>query len=203
LLTGHEGSAISKTYLLYEICKPKNRLILDKMHEEIDRVLAKYNGEVTYEALKEMTYLECCINEVSRKYPIGMPFRMCGKDYQIRDTNLTIEKGTLVFFPVLGIQRDPEYFENPLEFRPERFLTSPTGNDAPGMTYFPFGEGRRNCIGIRLAKIQMKIGLVFLLSKFTVELVDKEMIDKELEFDSKNSSLSPKTKIFMRLTMRK
>lgn len=51
--------------------------------------------------------------------------------------------------PVLGFHRDPEIYDNPMEFRPERFLNSAHGGneDVKGLFYLPFGDGPRNCIG--------------------------------------------------------
>lgn len=62
------------------------------------------------------------------------------------DEEFTIEKGVDVMFPIMVIQRDPEYYPVPDRFDPERFSEENKANIKPG-TYLPFGIGPRNCIG--------------------------------------------------------
>lgn len=52
--------ASTMSFCLYEIAK--NADIQQKVHEEIDEVLAKYNGQLTYDAINELKYLDCCID---------------------------------------------------------------------------------------------------------------------------------------------
>lgn len=70
--------------------------------------------------------------------------RVCVKDYQIPGTDVVIDKDTLVIISTLGLHRDPDHFEDPLKYDPERFSSERT---ILPYTYFPFGEGPRNCIG--------------------------------------------------------
>lgn len=72
--------------------------------------------------------------------------RVCTKTYNIPDTNVTIDKGTSVMIPMLGIHRDPDVFPNPMQFDPERFSAE---NKAERHRFFhlPFGEGPRMCMG--------------------------------------------------------
>lgn len=92
-----------------------------------------------------MKYLECCVDEALRKYPIVSTLtRECNKDHKFSGTDYVVEKGTQIFIPVLGFHRDPEIYENPMEFRPERFLDSSTGHGkSSGAFYLPFGDGPR------------------------------------------------------------
>lgn len=137
------------SYCLFELAKNPEKQ--QKVHEEIDRVCKNTPQEdVTYEMLNDMKYLECCIDETLRKYPIvPLLFRTCTEEYTIPENGLIIPKGTEMMIPVLGFQRDPEIYEQPLEFRPERFQNSSHGGneDAKGLFYLPFGDGPRNCIG--------------------------------------------------------
>lgn len=159
---------------------------------------------VTYEMLSELKYLECCIDETLRKYPIvPLHFRTAARDYKVSDTDLTIPKGSSIFIPVLGFHRDPEIYENPLAFIPERFANSSTGGGtSEGVFYTPFGDGPRNCIGMRMGKLTTKIGLALILGKFNLELGDNEMIDKELEFDPRQFVLTPKKPFNIKITLR-
>lgn len=82
-----------------------------------------------------------------RKYPpIPLLNRECTKDYRIPGTDKIIEKGTMVVVSALGMHRDPDLFENPDIFDPERF-SSEKKDHIPDSSYMPFGLGPRNCIG--------------------------------------------------------
>lgn len=70
--------------------------------------------------------------------------RECTSDYPLPDSKLTIPRGTPILIPIYGIQRDSTNFNDPLDYRPERFLEQSTS----GMAYMPFGEGPRHCIGM-------------------------------------------------------
>lgn len=90
-----------------------------------------------------------------------------------------------------------------MEFIPERFLNSSTGGGkSNGLFYLPFGDGPRNCIGMRMAKVTVKVGLALVLSKFNVELSDKTLAEKEIEFDKKQFILTPAEKFIFKITLR-
>lgn len=123
--------------------------------------------------------------ETLRKYPI-VPIlnRECTKEYRIPGTNTIIDKGTAIIIPVLGLQRDPKYYPNPINFEPERFLKENTSDKSfAEMPYMPFGEGPRVCIGTRLGKIQVKVGLILMLQKSNVEL--QKNAQQELQISPK------------------
>lgn len=67
-LDGFETSSISLSFTLYEL--GANKFAQDKLKEEIDRVLLKYNNELTYEAVQDMEYLDCVINGKFNKYQV-------------------------------------------------------------------------------------------------------------------------------------
>lgn len=82
-----------------------------------------------------------------RKYPSFYNIlRRCCADYTIPDTNVVIEKGTMVAIPVLALHYDEEYYPDPNKFDPERFNKSNV-QSRPQCVYMPFGEGPRICIG--------------------------------------------------------
>lgn len=189
------------SYCLFELAK--NPEILKKVQKELDEVLK--TGKLNYESLHELKYLECCIDEALRKYPIvPLLMRECTEDFTIPNSDLVIPKGMGLMIPVLGLQRDPEIYDDPMQFKPERFLDSPNGNGkSKGLFYLPFGDGPRNCIGMRLGKVTTKLGLAIVLSKFSIEFCDKAMADTELEFDTMQFILTPVKTFNLKLTPRK
>lgn len=159
---------------------------------------------ITYDHLSELKYLECCIDETVRKYPNApILFRVSSKDYQLANSDVVLPKGTSVFIPILGYHRDPEIYENPMEWRPERFSSSPNGEgNSKGLFYLPFGDGPRNCIGMRMAKVVIKLGLALMLAKFNFELLDPVMMEKEIEFTPNLFLLTPPEDLKFKISKR-
>ena len=188
------------SYCLFELAKHQD--IQRKVQKEIDGVLK--TGDFIYESLHELKFLECCIDETLRKYPIvPLLMRECTEDYKIPDTDLIIPKGMGLMIPVFGLHRDPEIYEDPIKFKPERFANSPNGDGkAKGLFYLPFGDGPRNCIGMRLGKITTKFGLATVLSKYSIEFCDKSMMESELKFDTMQFILTPTKTFNLKVTPR-
>lgn len=84
-------------------------------------------------------------------YMIG---RQAIEDVQIGEHRL--DAGNFVIVNTMGIQRRSDYFDDPLQFRHERFLADPTW---PRTAYQPFGSGRRVCIGNHFAMLEGTIVL--------------------------------------------
>ena len=86
------------------------------------------------------------ISESLRKYPtLSALTRVCTKSY-ITPTGHKIEKGDHVLIPVWSLQHDPNYFQDPDKFDPERFSSENKVLIKP-FTHLPFGEGPKACIG--------------------------------------------------------
>lgn len=181
ILAGYESSSTVMTFFMYELAN--NPAIQQKVYDEICDVLQKH-GKLSYDALVEMKYLESCIDETLRKHPpFDLLYRLCTKDYKISDSDIVIKKGTPLFFSVTGSQSDPKYWNDPDEFMPERFMDDRNFNkNSTDTPYLTFGDGPRNCIGLRLGKLQAKIGICILLRKFSFEL-GESLANKKLEFE--------------------
>ena len=79
----------------------------------------------------------------------------------------SFNKGLLFIMDILSVHRSDKYWECPLEFKPERWDNGFTPK--PG-SYLPFGEGATNCIGQKIAMIEIKVILVQLLKRYKFEL---------------------------------
>ncbi|XP_070493749.1 probable cytochrome P450 6a21 [Chironomus tepperi] len=166
LIAGLETSASAMTFCTYELAL--NQDIQNRLRNEIETILKKHNGEVTYNAMMEMKYLDMVISETLRMYPIfEVQTRKCTKEFEIPDTDLVIPVGMPIVIPVVGMHNDEKYFVNPNKFDPERFNDENIKKLVPH-SYIPFSEGPRNCIGISFGQMQMKLGLVKLLTNFRV-----------------------------------
>jgi cytochrome P450 family 6 len=159
---GFETSSLTLSYCIHELAH--NQEIQDSARKEIAEKLGRDSSKYCYEDVLSLPCLDKMVKETLRKYPpAAMLNRICVKQYHIPDTDAVIEEGTPVVISLLGLQRDPEYFPDPLKFDPERFGTS---NNITPYTYLPFGDGPRNCIGLRFGYMQTKLGLATLLNNF-------------------------------------
>lgn len=111
-------------------------------------------------------------SETLRKHP---PFdvlnRECTKEYKVAGTDMIIEKGTTLYFSITAPHYDDEYYPNPEQFLPERFIDDPNLNkNSSDKPYLAWGDGPRICPAVKMGKIQAKIGICLLLRKFAFEL---------------------------------
>nr|AZJ25104.1 CYP6B77 [Cydia pomonella] len=164
---GYESSASTMGFLLYQLAL--NQDIQEKLYTEIKEALENNNGEMTYDAIMNLEYMEKVFNETLRMYPIITKLKRRSKaPYKIPETNIIIDKGQLIKISVLGIHHDEKYYPNPEVFDPQRF--SPENVQARHKCAFlPFGEGPKQCIGIRFAQMQSWVGLAKLLLRYRVE----------------------------------
>ncbi|XP_075979897.1 cytochrome P450 6B2-like [Anticarsia gemmatalis] len=196
---GYETSSTETAFLLYQLAL--NPHIQDKLISEIDTVLSKYSGQLNYDSMNEMTYLDRIIDETLRMYPVVDPLQRNAKsDYKIPGTEITIKKGQTVIISLLGIHQDEKYYPNPEKFDPDRFTTEKCG-ERHSCAYLPFGAGPRNCIGLRLAKIQSRVCVIKLLSKFRVEPSKNTQLN--MKFDPRRFLLTPKGGIYLNIMPRK
>ncbi|XP_061720500.1 cytochrome P450 6B5-like [Cydia pomonella] len=164
---GYETSASTMGFFLYQLAL--NPEIQDKVVAEINEVLKKHDGEMTLQAVLDLTYMGKVFDETLRMYPIVTELkRKSNNTYSIPGTNVTIEKNQLIKIPVLGIHYDERIYPNPEKFDPERFSPENVAS-RHSCAFLPFGLGPRNCIGTRFAQVQSRVCLAKLLSQFRVE----------------------------------
>ncbi|XP_072764790.1 probable cytochrome P450 6a14 isoform X1 [Anoplolepis gracilipes] len=194
---GFETSSTTATFCLYELAQQQD--LQDKLRNEIDEILKKH-GELTYNAVNEMTYLHKVINETMRKYP-PIPFlnRICTEEINLPTTNIHVPKGMTISIPILGLHRDPSIYPDPDKFDPERFNEDKLAS-RHHYAYLPFGEGPRVCIGARFGYIQTKVGLVNLLSRFKFNLDPRTTVP--IISDPKSSVLAAKDGIYLTIKIR-
>ncbi|KAL9835720.1 cytochrome P450 3A9-like [Geothlypis trichas] len=194
IFAGYEPTSNTLGFLAYELAMHPD--VQEKVLQEIDTVLPN-KAPLTYEAIMKLEYLDMTVNETLRFYPLGGRIeRTCKKDVEIN--GVTIPKGVVVTIPPYVLHRDPEYWPNPDEFRPERFSKENKESIDP-YTYLPFGAGPRNCIGMRFALLILKVAIVSLLQHFTFQTCKETQIPIKL---SSVGLLTPEKPIILKLVPR-
>ncbi|XP_038223217.1 cytochrome P450 6j1-like [Zerene cesonia] len=189
LLGGFETSGAALSFALYELAFHPE--IQEKMFQELVKIKEQdENGNLDISKLTEAPYFNSVIKEVLRKYsPMGWLDRIAVQDYKI-DDNLTIEAGTPICVNAIGMHYDENYFPNPLEFNPERFMPENEKNITP-FSYLPFGEGPRNCIGKRFGQISVRHALAHVALHFKVKPLANGPKPSEVEFEKHGLFLVP------------
>ena len=150
-----------------------------KLFEEIRGVLGEGKEYVEEEDLQKIPYLKAVIMEGLRRHP---PSHFLLPHSVAEDTTLdgfVIPKNTLVNFMVADIGWDGKIWEDPMVFKPERFLNK-EGFDVSGrkeMKMIPFGAGRRICPGYELAILHLEYFVANLVLKFQWKAVEGDVVD--------------------------
>lgn len=162
-VAGYETTATTLSFCIYELAI--NQQMQDKLYEEV-KSNADENGNIDYEKLTKLPYLDAVIAETLRKYPPVLRLeRHASQNYVIPEINIPIVKDTIVEIPVYAIHHCEEFYPNPEKFYPDRFLPENRHLIQP-YTYLPFGAGPRNCIGMRFGLLEAKFGLFKIIEKF-------------------------------------
>ncbi|XP_026830563.1 uncharacterized protein LOC105277280 [Ooceraea biroi] len=187
---GFDTTSTAMSFVAHEIAA--NSDVQKKLQEEIDQVVKESNGEVTYETINRLEYLNAVINEGLRLYPpVVFLERLCAKTYELPPTlpgekPFIMKKGMTIWIPVFALHRDEKYYDEPEKFRPERFLNNAYHNS---LYYLPFGSGPRMCIANRFALLEVKVLLFHLLARCELKPCAKTTIP--VKFSKTGLAISP------------
>jgi len=162
-LAGHETTADALTWTWYLLSQ--NPQAEAAFHGELDRVLS---GRLpSFDDLQQLRYTEGVFAEALRLYPPAWGIgRRALEDYPVGD--FVVPARSVVLMSPYAVHRDPRWFANPLDFRPERWLTEDATR--PKFGYFPFGGGARVCIGERFAWMEGVLILAALGQRWRLRL---------------------------------
>ncbi|XP_054287788.1 probable cytochrome P450 6a13 [Macrosteles quadrilineatus] len=198
-IAGYTTDTSVLSFCLFELSQNKD--IQEKLCREVDASVNKHQGQITYQALQEMTYMDQVVNETLRMYGSGqILIRTCTKSYRIPESKVVLEPGTRVVIPTYSFHHDPKYFPEPHIFNPDRFSVQNTKNIRP-FVFLPFGEGPRNCIGRSFGLLQIKIGLATILYNFSVHPSPKQRVP--IEIDKRCIVVTPANPIHLKFSIRR
>ncbi|EAT39035.1 AAEL009122-PA [Aedes aegypti] len=192
-LGGFETASTTMSYCLYELSL--NEEVQERARQCVKAAIHKY-GDLNYDALLDMPYLEQCINETLRKYPPSTIYRIVTQNYHVPDSSIVFPKGMSVMIPVYAIHHDPEFWPSPELYDPDRFAPEECVSRNP-LTFIPFGEGPRMCVAARLGVLQTKIGLATLLMNFRFSRCKNST--EPLQYSPKHFILTPVGGLKMRV----
>ncbi|XVF08797.1 hypothetical protein REPUB_Repub07fG0034200 [Reevesia pubescens] len=143
----------------------RHPVVMKQVQNEV-RHIGNGKSSITDHDLDKMNYLKAVIKETLRLHPpapLLVP-RLSSQNVQIKGYD--IAAGTIVFTNAWAIGRDPETWDAPDEFQPERFLNNPIDIKGHDFEVIPFGAGRRGCPGLTFAMVMNEFVLANIVYKF-------------------------------------
>ena len=191
IIAGHETTALTLTWTWYLLSQ--NPEVTEKLFDELNKVLQ--NSEPEFSDLDQLPYMESVIQETLRLYPPAwlIPRRNLNAD---RVGPYIIPAGSDIFISPYFLQRDPNVWNQPNEFKPERFMPS-NPQDHHKLSNIPFSAGPRKCIGDHFSMIEMKIHLALLVKEYKLTHLKDQPIELEPQVNLRN-----KYPIFMKVNPR-
>lgn len=162
---GHDSTASALSWCLHSLAAhPKYQ---ELCRQEIHRVL-KGRHDVTWDDLGQLQHTTRCLYESMRLYPpVPNLSRFTERDISLPDGRV-VPKGIRVGVSLFAIHRNPNIWQDPQEFYPERFESDEMSS---ANFFMPFSLGPRNCIGQHFALTQLRVALSTILRSFRLTLV--------------------------------
>jgi len=187
------GSDTSSVTLTWAICLLlKNPLVLEKAKEELDTHVGK-ERLVNESDIGKLVYLQAIVKETLRLYPPGPLAAPREFSENCIIGGYHVRKGTRLMLNLWKIQTDPSVWPDPLEFKPERFLTTHKVIDVRGNHFelLPFGSGRRKCPAISFGLQIVHFTLASFLHSFDILNPTPGLVDMTEEFGLANTKATP------------
>ncbi|WRX18939.1 Cytochrome P450 - like 10 [Theobroma cacao] len=146
-----------------------NPKVLERAQAEVRKVVGE-RRVVLESDLPQLDYMKAVIKEIFRLHPPAPVLVPRESTEDIRINGFDIPAKTRVFVNAWAIGRDPESWENPESFEPERFLGSPIDFKGQDFELIPFGAGRRSCPAITFGTATVELAVAQLLHSFDWEL---------------------------------
>ncbi|HEX8705098.1 MAG TPA: cytochrome P450 [Myxococcaceae bacterium] len=171
MLAGHETTAITLSFCWDLLSRnPEAEAVL---HQELDSVLG--GREPTVEDLPALPFTEAVVKESLRLFP---PAWSLSREAVEADevAGWQIPAGAAVWLNQWTVHRDPRFYDEPLAFRPQRWLDG-LERRLPRFAFFPFGGGPRLCIGLSFAMMEARLALAILAQRFRVTRISEGAVE--------------------------
>ncbi|MED6182748.1 hypothetical protein PIB30_031499 [Stylosanthes scabra] len=173
-------------------CMLNNPATIELAQKELDIHVGKERF-VKETDLSKLVYIQAIVKETLRLYPTAV---FSGPREFADDCFVNgyyIPKGTQLITNLWKIHTDPSIWSEPLDFKPERFLTTHKNVDARGNHFelIPFGSGRRICVGLSFAIPMIHLALATLLQCFEISKPSDEPIDMSEVYGLTTAKINP------------
>ncbi|XP_076915063.1 putative (S)-N-methylcoclaurine 3'-hydroxylase isozyme 2 [Bidens hawaiensis] len=167
------GTNTTTTALIWAMAEiAKNQDAMRKIKEEINREIK--SDKIKMSKLSKLPYLQACVKESLRLHQ-PVPFLLPRRAVETCEVmNYTIPKNAQIFVNVWAIGRDPKVWDDPLSFKPERFLGSNLDLKGQHFEFLPLGSGRRICPSFPLGSQGMELIIASLIQEFDWILPNNE-----------------------------
>eukprot|EP00268_Persea_americana_P028194 TRINITY_DN2741_c0_g1_i2.p1 TRINITY_DN2741_c0_g1~~TRINITY_DN2741_c0_g1_i2.p1 ORF type:complete len:514 (-),score=93.08 TRINITY_DN2741_c0_g1_i2:31-1572(-) len=175
---GTDTTSTSLQWIMANLVKHQD--LQQKLVEEIEEVVGKEAEEVGEEDLNRMPYLKAVIMEGLRRHPPGHFVLPHAVSEEVTLEEYVIPKDATVNFTVADMGWDEKVWEEPMAFKPERFLDGGENVDITGsreIKMMPFGAGRRICPALNLATFHLQYFVANMMREFEWKTVDGEEVD--------------------------
>uniref|UniRef100_A0A0D9XK25 Cytochrome P450 n=1 Tax=Leersia perrieri TaxID=77586 RepID=A0A0D9XK25_9ORYZ len=165
---GTETSTIVLNWTMAELIRTPR--VMAKAHAEVRQTFRGKNTITEDDGVSRLTYLKMVIKESLRMHcpvPLLGP-RRCRESCKVMGYD--IPKDTTIFVNAWAMCRNPKFWDDAEEFKPERFENSNIDNKGSNFEYIPFGSGRRMCAGMNLGMADVELPLASLLYYFDWKL---------------------------------
>lgn len=144
-LGGADTTATTLEWVMAELVKNPN--LLKRAQQEVRTVVGK-KSKIDANDIEKMEFVKCVIKE-SMRLRATIPL-LVGRETteSVKMGGYEIPANTRVYVNIWAIQRDPEYWDKPEEFIPERFMNNSVDFKGQHFQFIPFGAGRRGCPGM-------------------------------------------------------
>ncbi|PVH81743.1 cytochrome P450 [Cadophora sp. DSE1049] len=169
MIAGSDTSAVTLTHTFMLLLNNPERL--KKLIAEIDTTFPSKHDSITFANTQDLPYLNACINESMRLFPI----LVVGLARYTQETtmlaNYEIPPDTFVSTAIGPLMKDPRIWPDADSYLPERWLAKYKGVDVDRKAFLPFSAGSRNCPGQQFALKEMRIILSTIVRRYEMTLI--------------------------------
>jgi sterol 14alpha-demethylase len=166
MFAGHHTTSGTAAWTLIELLRDPGAMA--QVVEEVDGLFDQ-GGTVSFQALREIPFLDACVKEALRLHPpLILLLRVAQEDLEV--DGFTIRKGDLVAATPAVSNRLPEHFPDSDAFDPTRYLDPRNEDRGNPWAWIPFGGGKHRCVGAAFAQMQLKAIFLVLLRRFRFEM---------------------------------
>ncbi|KAI9022829.1 cytochrome P450 [Phycomyces nitens] len=183
IVAGHETVSSSASFCIYHMAVNKD--VQDKARQEALYILGDDDSMVppTISDCKQINYINMIIKESLR---LSSPASFLTERVTTEDVTLSgvyIPKGTCITVDLEALHKNPDVWKNPTVFDPERFRKGGEHDQHIGITWAPFSDGNRKCLGLNFSMAEQQVVLLMLLKHYEWELPEDSIHKNGIVYD--------------------